>query len=277
MNPITLCATCLPDTPPLEFIAAAAGAGYDGIGLRLHKSPTFPNWVDWLHDEPLKREVKRAIVSSGQPMTEMLSYRITPDLDLDEMAPSLEFGALLGATYALTIGNDEDWNRQVDNFGRFCEYIAQFDLIASIEAPAGQITPMANVFRIIEESGAVNAAIAVDPTLLIRAGDTPEILKGKNRNLLPYTQLNDGMPPYTQEVDGQIGTDRMRPGLGTSMLPELLDALVVDVPLSLEWPQPRGSHYTPLEWATYALNGTREFLDEYYQQGLRGRTPAGAQ
>ena len=60
LNKLTIMAASLPDTPPLEFIEAAAAAGYDGIGLRLHKSPAFPNWQDWLDNEPLKREVKRA-------------------------------------------------------------------------------------------------------------------------------------------------------------------------------------------------------------------------
>jgi hypothetical protein len=31
--------TTLPDAKPLEFIEAAATAGYDGCGFRLHKSP----------------------------------------------------------------------------------------------------------------------------------------------------------------------------------------------------------------------------------------------
>jgi hypothetical protein len=43
-NEIALAPTSLPNTPPLEFIDAAATAGFDSIGLRLHKSPAYPNW-----------------------------------------------------------------------------------------------------------------------------------------------------------------------------------------------------------------------------------------
>ena len=127
--------TTLPDAKPLEFIEAAASAGYDGCGFRLHKSPAYPNWQNWLDDEPLKREVKRALASSGQEMIEILSYYIAPDMDFDEMAPSLEYGARLGATYALVIGREPDWNRQVDNFGKFCDLAGSFGLIAAIEVP----------------------------------------------------------------------------------------------------------------------------------------------
>src|SRR5437879_1389652 len=119
VNRITMSTTTLPDAKPLEFIEAAATAGYDGCGFRLHKSPAYPNWQNWLDDEPLKREVKRALGDSGQEMIEILSYYIAPDMDFDEMAPSLEYGARLGATYALVIGREPDWHRQVDNFGKF--------------------------------------------------------------------------------------------------------------------------------------------------------------
>ena len=50
-------------------------------------------------------------------MIESLSYYLLPDLDLDEMRPSLEYAADLGATYALVIGRDDDWARQRDSFG----------------------------------------------------------------------------------------------------------------------------------------------------------------
>ena len=85
MHRITLAPTTLPDTPPLEFIQAATSAGYDGLGFRLHRSPAYPNWVNWLEDEPLKREVKRALADSGQEMVESLSYYISPDMDFDEI------------------------------------------------------------------------------------------------------------------------------------------------------------------------------------------------
>ena len=87
MNRITLAPTTLPDTPPLEFIQAAVSAGFDGLGFRLHKSPAYPNWVDWLGDAALKREVKRALADSGQEMVESLSYYLLPEMDLEEMKP----------------------------------------------------------------------------------------------------------------------------------------------------------------------------------------------
>ena len=192
MNRITLAPTTLPDTPPLEYIQAAVGAGFEGLGFRLHKSPAYPNWHDWLGDAALKREVKSALEAAGQEMVESLSYYLLPDLDLDEMKPSLEYAADLGATYALVIGRDPEWSRQRDNFGRFCDVAAGYGLTAAIEAPVGTLSPISAAFRVIAESGRQNAVVCIDPTAFLRAGDTPATLDGSNPALLPYTQINDG-------------------------------------------------------------------------------------
>jgi sugar phosphate isomerase/epimerase len=251
VNRITLAPTTLPSAPPLEFIAAAKNAGYQGLGLRLHKSPAYPNWVNWLDDEPLKRDVKRALADSGQEMVETLSYYLTPDIDLDEMAPSLQYAAELGATYALVIGRDEDWTRERENFGRFCDLAAQFNLIAAIEAPVGTLSPVANAFRVIDEVGCANGVVCIDPTAFLRAGDTPETLAQFDPNRMPYTQLNDGL---------RERSPRMRPGDGEANLNAFLDALPPNIPLSLEWPPPADSNYTAEEWARFAIEGTQRFL-----------------
>ena len=60
----------------------------------------------------------------------------------------------------------------------------------------------------------------------------------------------------------------MCPGEGDFHIAEFLDAMTAGIPLSLEWPQPRGSLYTPLGWARFALEGTRRFLTNYYAGSL---------
>lgn len=255
MNRITLAPTSLPSTPPLEYIKAATAAGYQGLGFRLHKSPAYPDWVDWLGDAALKRQVKAALADSGQEMVESLSYYLLPELDLDEMKPSLEYAAELGATYALVIGRDEDWSRQRDHFGAFCDAAASYGLTAAIEAPVGTLSPIDAAFRVIEESGRNNGVVCIDPTAFMRAGDTPDMLRGRDPRLLPYTQINDG------KRDDRA---RIRPGDGEAEVDKLLDALPADLPLSLEWPAPKGSSYTAEEWARFAMDGTRRFLDEYH-------------
>lgn len=255
MNRITLAPTTLPNTPPLEFIAAAVSAGFERLGFRLHKSPAYPNWEDWLGDAALKREVKARLTSSGQEMIESLSYYLSPEFDLDEMKPSLEYAAELGATYALCIGSDQDWARQRDNFASFCDACAGYGLIAAIEAPVRTLSPIDKAFQIIEETGRTNAVVCIDPTAFLRAGDTPAVLSGRDPRLLPYTQLNDGK---------REGGGRMRPGDGEAEVAALLDALPRDLPVSLEWPAPKDETHGAEDWAKFAMAGTRRFLSDYY-------------
>jgi len=254
VNRITLAPTTLPNTPPQEFIQAAVAAGFEGLGFRLHKSPAYPTWENWLDNAPLRRAVKRALADAGQEMVESLSYYLLPDMDLDEMLPSLEYAAELGATYALVIGRDPDWARQRDNFGRFCQAADQYGLIAAIEAPVGTLSPLEAAFRVIEESGRANAVVCIDPTALLRAGDAPDAPAGRDQRLLPYTQLNDGR---------REGGGRVRPGDGEANLEAFLDAMPPDVPLSLEWPAPKDATYAAEEWARLAMAGTRRFLSDY--------------
>jgi sugar phosphate isomerase/epimerase len=254
LNRITLAPTTLPATPPLEFISAAVAAGFEGLGFRLHKSPAYPDWIDWLGDAALRRDVKRALADAGQECIESLSYYLLPAFDLDEMKPSLEYAADLGATYALVIGRDPDWSHQRDSFAAFCDVAATYGLTAAIEAPVGTLSPISAAFRVIEETGRKNAVVCIDPTAFMRAGDTPDMLAGIDAQLLPYTQLNDGK---------REGGGRLRPGDGDARVDALLDALPSGIPLSLEWPAPKDSSYGAEEWARLAMAGTQRFLNDY--------------
>lgn len=255
MNRVTMAPTTLPDAPPLESIRAAQTAGFQGLGLRLHKSPAYPNWSDWLGDAALKRDVKQRLADTGQEMVESLSYYLLPEMDWDEYRPSLEFARELGATYALVIGRDPDWSHQRESFAHFCDIAADIGLIAAIEAPVGTLSPIDAAFRVIQETRKRNAVVCIDPTAFLRAGDTPSALRGRDPALLPYTQLNEGK---------REGGPRVRPGDGEANVSALLQALPKDVPLSLEWPPPRDASYSAEQWARIAMEGTQRFLEDYY-------------
>src|SRR5215212_11773630 len=140
MNPIVLAPTSLSRAAPLEFIDAAAKAGYDGIGLRMFASPGvgYAVFHPVAGNAQLTADVKSALKDNGLKVYDVLSYYLQPDMDFDAMLPSLELAAELGADYALCIGDDPDWNRQVANFATFCDHAAQYGLTASLEAPVTQ-------------------------------------------------------------------------------------------------------------------------------------------
>ena len=253
MHKIALAPTTLPNSPPLEYIDAAVQAGYDGIGIRLFRSPGITYAFHPVTGDPtLMRQVKHAITSAGLEVLDVLSFYLQPDMDLDSMLPPLAFGAEIGARYALVIGDDPDWGRMCDNFGRFCDAAAGVGLSAALEAPVNSRTvntlPLA--LQLIADTGRDNAVICLDPLQYFRAGHGVDLLKGQDPRLFPYTQITDGLATGGRSAIGE----------GAVPLRDMLAALPADVPLSLEWPAPAGSSYAAAEWARIALEHTRRYV-----------------
>jgi sugar phosphate isomerase/epimerase len=253
MYTIALAPTTLPNAPSLEYIDAAVRAGYDGIGIRLFRSPgityAFHPVVD---NPPLRRDVKRAIANAGLEVLDILSFYLQPDMDLDSMRPALAFGAEIGARYALVIGDDPDWRRMCDNLARFCAAAAQVGLTAALEAPvnARTVNTLQLALQLITDSGRDNVVLCLDPLQYFRAGHSVDLLKGQDPRLFPYTQITDGLATG----------ERCAIGAGAVPLRDLLAVLPANLPLSLEWPAPAGTSYAAAEWARMALEHTRRYL-----------------
>ncbi len=263
MHKLALSPNSLVGVPPLEYIDALVKAGYDGIGLRMYASPgvNYESVTQSITGNPtLMNEVRQALADSGLILYDILSYYIRPNFDLDRMLPSLEFGAELGFPYALAIADDPEWNRQCDNFSRLCDAAAALGMTISLEAPVAQNTvntlPLA--LQLIDESGRKNAVICLDPFHFWRVGHAPDLLRGHEPRLFPYTQIDDGT-----DTDGPPPRGRCEIGKGRVPLFDILDALPADIPLSIEWGRPRDSSYTAAEWAAIALQVTRRFAEAY--------------
>jgi sugar phosphate isomerase/epimerase len=206
------------------------------------------------------REVKDAIGASGLGVHDVLSFYMQPEMDFDSMKAPLEFGAEIGAGYALVIGDDPDWGRMVANFARFCELAGGFGLTASIEAPVTQrvVNTLTQALQLVRDSGRENAVICLDPFHFFRTGHSAADIAAEDPRLFPYTQIDDG----TDAVPAPGG--RCAPGEGMVPLYDILDALTPNLPLSLEWSAPRGSGYSSAEWAKIALDTTRAFVEKYH-------------
>jgi sugar phosphate isomerase/epimerase len=257
MNKIALAPTTLPNSPPLEYIDAAVRAGYDGIGIRLFRSPGITYaFHPVTGNSTLMRDVKSAIASADLEVFDVLSFYLQPAMDLDSMLPALVFGAEIGAKYALVIGDDPDWSRMCDNFGRFCDAAAQVGLTAALEAPVNlrTVNTLPLALQLIADTGRANAVICLDPLQYFRAGHGVDLLQGQNPRLFPYTQITDGLATGGRGALGE----------GAVPLRDMLDVLPGDLPLSLEWPAPAGTAYAAAEWATIALQHTRRYLHDYY-------------
>jgi hypothetical protein len=65
VNLIVLAPTTLPSVSPLEYIDAAAEAGYDGIGMRLYPASAAMPFTPIVGNPALMRDVKHAIARTG--------------------------------------------------------------------------------------------------------------------------------------------------------------------------------------------------------------------
>jgi sugar phosphate isomerase/epimerase len=266
-NLLALSPTTLPDTPPLEYVAAAAAAGYDAVGLRLARSPLFP-FHPVAGDAALVRELKRALAGAGLPVLDILSFYLQPTTDVDAFAPAIELGAELGARYALVAGDDADWARLRGNLTRFCDLAGRVGLTAAVEfAVIRPLATLAQTLRLLAEAGRDNAVLCLDPLNLIRSGGSVAELRAVDPRLLPYAQISDGVlgpgEPDLARLGRMTPNQRRLPGEGTLPLHEILDALPVGIPLSVELPMPNTARLSAREWARTTAESTRRFLDAH--------------
>src|SRR6186713_2603134 len=92
LNTIIIAPTTLQDTAPIEYIAATAAAGYDGIGLRVHRSPGLP-FHPVVGDAALIRDMKSRIADAGLAVFDLYSFYLQPDTEVASFAPAMELGA----------------------------------------------------------------------------------------------------------------------------------------------------------------------------------------
>jgi sugar phosphate isomerase/epimerase len=252
------------DAGPLDVIEATRQAGYDGLGLRLHPSPSLP-YHPVVGDTPLIRQMKRALTLSGLAVLDIYSFYLMPTTKIEDFLPALSLGAEFGARYALVQGADPCWSRLRDRFVEFCEQAFRFDLAASLEfVPQRDLATLEQALQLIRESCRSNAVICVDPLHLARAGGQPADLRNLDSRLLPYLQFSDGVLASGEpdlKLAKRIGVgERRLPGQGTLPIAELLHMIPDALPLSLEVPLPPARNVTAVAWARCVLEETRRFI-----------------
>jgi sugar phosphate isomerase/epimerase len=276
MNKFVLAPTTLPEVAPLEYIDAAIHAGYDAVGLRLHKSPGLP-FHPVVGNAALIAEIKAILKDAGMPLFDIFSCYLEPETKMSDFTASLALGAELGGKYIMVMGNDPVFSRMRDNFGLFCDEATRFNLVPTIEfVPTRPLCTMKMAVQIINESGCGIGTVCTDPLHFARTGGSGAEIRSYGTKYFPYTQLNDGVvfpgEPNPTDFGKMPQGQRKMLGKGDVPLAEFLDAFPPGLPLSIEIPIALGSGlrdvnakpYSSREWAVVALNAARDFMGEYY-------------
>ncbi|MCX7646099.1 MAG: sugar phosphate isomerase/epimerase [Rhodobacteraceae bacterium] len=241
---ITLAHLTAIDLPPPALVAAAARAGFDGVGLRLLRvTPDSPGYP--LMDDPrLLSETRAALGDTGLACPDIEFVKLAPETDLAALGPLLDAGAALGARHVIAAPYDPDPSRLADRLGRLAEEAAARGLAGAVLEffPWTPVADLAACRRVAEAAGP-RAGILVDALHFDRSGSSLAELAAVPPDRLPFVHLCDApvCPPYTtDELLHTARAHRLPPGAGGIDLGALLAALPPEVPLALEVPAPPG-------------------------------------
>ena len=180
------------------------------------------------------------MADSGLEVLDILAFYLLPETDVHDYEPALALGAELGATYALTQGNDPDWRRLVRHVRPVLRRRAtRRGLTPIIEfCPNRTLATLGQTLDLLAQTGRAEIPILVDPMHLVRSEGTGADLRKVDPKRFPYAQMSDGVLAAGEpnlEIAKRIGVGTRRmPGDGTLPLREIFGALPADLPISIE-------------------------------------------
>lgn len=245
-----LCASTILDASLGDLLDAAAAGRYSGLGLR-------PGHVRrGLSEHPDIAEALRArrleLVEIGF-VSEWWTVRDGRPSSLEHERSLYELKDRYGARHMIAIGGDLDEGIEVaaDRYRALCRRAADHDLTVALEfLPWSDVDTLEKAWRIVEASGAANAAIALDTWHFFRGGSTIDMLALVPAERIAVIQLSDGLlDPVEDELDATFRL-RMLPGAGEFDLASLFRALGekgVDAPIGIEVLSPELRALAPVE------------------------------
>ena len=256
------------DLAPPEFVAVAAGAGFDAVGLRV--APVSPGEQAWpvAPGSPMLAETMRRCGGTGLFVLDVEAIPLGPGSDLAGCEAVLETAAVLGARYLNVICDDPDTGRFADRLAELVRLARPYRVRPVIEFTAWRpIRTLASAVAIA--GGSDGAGLLLDTLHIQRCGVTAAELAAVDPALLGYLQLCDApaRPPHGIGVPAQMprgqqagaGDDavleartmRLPPGEGELPLAELLGVLPDGLPVSVEAPSLAARRdLTPAQFAT---------------------------
>lgn len=240
MGPLYLCASMIDDAPFDVRVAAAAGAGYAGIGLR-----------------PTHHKKARAAGLSDADMVALLDAAGVRVLEVGFVADWWESGekaersqayerALFGladtfsARHVVLISGllVDPVADLAERFAGVCDRAAAHGLTVAVEPlPWTDMHDLATVGEILALADRPNGGVVLDAWHYHRGGSTPDMLRALGPERVVTLQLSDGSRTA-------VGTDledtfhrRALPGEGDFGIPAflaLVESLGIDCPLGVE-------------------------------------------
>ncbi|HTZ30646.1 MAG TPA: sugar phosphate isomerase/epimerase [Streptosporangiaceae bacterium] len=249
------------DVAPPDFVALAAGAGFDAVGLRIAPATAAESaWPMSPGSRMLAQTVQRCR-DTGVVVLDTEVILLNAETDVAAFEPVLETAARLNARYITVIGDDPDLGRLSGRFGRLVAMAVPYGVRPLIEFMAYKtVSSLADAQAIAARSD--GGGILLDALHVQRCGAQIAEIARVEAGLLSYVQLCDApLQPAGGDAAAEARTDRLLPGEGGLPLTALLSAVPPATPVAIEAPRLslRGD-LTPAQFAARARRSLDQVL-----------------
>lgn len=282
--PIGVAHLTMLDVAPPDWVALAARAGFDAVGVRaMPAGPAEEPWPVGV-GTPMLAETLRRMGDTGVSVLDVEIVNLVPDSDPAGYEPLFEVGARLGASFVNVMAADPDLDRIRDNFHAVAALARPYGLRPVIEP---MVYMRVRDFRdAVYVAGGSGGGVMVDPLHLYRFGGTVDDIRAIDRELLLYYQICDATlaapaglerPPalprgQSADIDDlqlEARAVRLLPGDGELPLGEIVAAMPPTIPVSVEAPNlALRAQIGELEFMRRARDGVTRVLAVH-----SGRTP----
>ncbi|OLL32547.1 xylose isomerase [Burkholderia sp. SRS-W-2-2016] len=241
-RPLALAHLTALDVEPVQWVRAAARAGFAAVGLRLY--PATEGGIAYLSapGSEAHRALRDTLAGEGLVVHDVEFVPVVPELDPASLSGLFEAAASLGARCVSVSGDDPDSARLAVKLAELAERAQPFGLRIDLEFMRWRhVGSLAQARAVIARAAHSNLALLVDALHLSRSGGTPDDIAALPPAAIGAVQLCDA-PALQPETDDdairEARMNRMAPGAGALPLDALLRAVSPEVALSVEMPMP---------------------------------------
>lgn len=264
-NELGLAALTILDAGPARQITAAAGAGFDCVGLRL--KPLLATDAVTIGDQEAEGLVRLRLAETGLKVLEIGVVTIEAGLQVADLEALMAFSQSIGARFLVCPVADPEEARRADALAALGAAAERFGLVPLVEFnPYSACTSLAAARDMVVRAGHANFGLVIDAFHLSRSGGHPDDLAAVPPALLKLLHFCDATPlpagPRSEaEIRAESRASRLLPGEGSLWLGDLLAALPDGIPISVEAPSASLAGLSPEESADRAYASTRQFLE----------------
>ena len=252
---------------PLQQIECACRCGYSQVGLRFLPVVEHECLTDTARSPQRLRATQRALKDRGIKVLDVEFFWIKPDTNIAGFEPYIAAAERLGARNLLVGVRDPDRRRLADHWLEFCDLAARHHLRANVEfMPFPDMTTLntyAAAIDFVSSAAHSNGGITIDAIHFERSGSRPSEILPEHHAYFSFVQMCDAAAiQFTlEEMQRQARSDRLLLGRGGLNLINLLNALPINLSVSLEVPLAgEAQNWPAVQKAQLVFDTARELL-----------------